>query len=366
MHCYALLARLFSEVGSVGPKPGKCTCLLDTSLHSHLSHLNGGIRFVYNPDSLKDTLFPDHKSRSLTATGSSDSSGMDVDEPAGTAADDGVSDVKQPPSLFVHTRSETFLIYPQSKASPSPPSSDDKENTQDAAGGWRYAIAVVSHTPPAVIHKPSDTSVSTPVEAPAPSPSAAEEAPEATKDASSSEGSVVDMSISPSESSKPSINGDVLEPVTETGPSTAEDRTADATETEDKDAKQEKTASTEESTTTAKTTEDGIEKADETGGKAQTKPAAADKSAEDQIEPAPTKTAEAQSMPPKEPVSKKPQPTLQVLQRDLSAEQFIFDEDGVGVVSTDVENGAQKGWKIEVKSWRLAGVDALPLIQTVV
>ena len=56
---------------------------------------------------------------------------------------------------------------------------------------------------------------------------------------------------------------------------------------------------------------------------------------------------------------------LQVLQRDLVAEQFVFDEDGVGIVGNDVENGARKGWKIEVRSWRLAGADALPLIRTV-
>ncbi|KAI0791941.1 hypothetical protein C8Q75DRAFT_610481 [Abortiporus biennis] len=52
--------------------------------------------------------------------------------------------------------------------------------------------------------------------------------------------------------------------------------------------------------------------------------------------------------------SAKETPTLQVLQRDLLEDNLDFADDGVSVLSSEVENGMRRGWKIEVKCWRFA------------
>lgn len=46
--------------------------------------------------------------------------------------------------------------------------------------------------------------------------------------------------------------------------------------------------------------------------------------------------------------------TVQVLQRDLGEDNLDFTEDGLNVLSGEVENGSRRGFKLEVKTWRWA------------
>ena len=129
---------------------------------------------------------------------------MDVEDapvvatPVQAAAEDIVKS-KPPPSLFIHTSSETFLIYPQVVVPRPLASEQDKENGQ-AEGVWRYTIAVVTHSSLARVEREKDAPSVTDV-----SPSNAPAA--SSKEGASEEGE--DMSISPDGSSKQSVNGDV-------------------------------------------------------------------------------------------------------------------------------------------------------------
>ncbi|KIP07126.1 hypothetical protein PHLGIDRAFT_19258 [Phlebiopsis gigantea 11061_1 CR5-6] len=45
---------------------------------------------------------------------------------------------------------------------------------------------------------------------------------------------------------------------------------------------------------------------------------------------------------------------IEVLQRNLTPDDILFDVDGISILSHDVENGMRKGWKIEARTWRWA------------
>lgn len=202
-------------------------------------------------------------------------------------------------SVFAHTKTETFLIFPQ-----------------EDAGFLRYTIAVIVH---------SQTKVDgTNAEEKEPSPDG-----------------VADMSMSPSESSKTG------EAAAVGAPAPVEKAQTDTAEAGG-DNDEAKAATMKQAGDVAKS-EDAVEMKEAQDRESVDKPA----------EPAPT--VEDVAVPKKQSEPSK----LQVLQRDLTAEQFIFELDGIGVVSNEVENGARKGWKMEVRSWRLAGADAVPLMQTV-
>lgn len=49
--------------------------------------------------------------------------------------------------------------------------------------------------------------------------------------------------------------------------------------------------------------------------------------------------------------------TLEVLQRNVGQGDLLFDAEGISVLSSQVENGMRKGWKIEARSWRWATED---------
>ena len=51
--------------------------------------------------------------------------------------------------------------------------------------------------------------------------------------------------------------------------------------------------------------------------------------------------------------------TLKVLQKDITEGNLDFTEDGLNVLSRDVENGSRRGFKLEVKTWRWAGMDII-------
>lgn len=46
--------------------------------------------------------------------------------------------------------------------------------------------------------------------------------------------------------------------------------------------------------------------------------------------------------------------TIEVLQRNLTPDDILFDADGISILSHEVENGMRKGWKIEARTWRWA------------
>ena len=46
--------------------------------------------------------------------------------------------------------------------------------------------------------------------------------------------------------------------------------------------------------------------------------------------------------------------TLEVLQRNLGQDDITFDTEGINILSSHIENGLRKGWKMEAKSWRWA------------
>ena len=56
---------------------------------------------------------------------------------------------------------------------------------------------------------------------------------------------------------------------------------------------------------------------------------------------------------------KAPSKTLKVLQKDITEQNLDFTEDGLNVLSRDVENGSRRGFKLEVKTWRWAGMDII-------
>lgn len=290
-----------------------------------------------------------------------------------------------PPSLFIHTSSETFLIYPQGVAAQSSENDNslEKENAQVGVGSasvWRYTIAVVVRAPPKNAQKdelvlsPADASPvppTPPADVAAIATTAASPAPPAEPAKEAAVDDSEDMSISPSESSKPSVNGDA-EPAAETAGLPGEEKAGEA--------RLEQPAAVNESAAEAANDEEqGKETTAEDASKTRVDGSAEEEraeldSAEDAARPSAAESKPVsgslpdQLRPPslKERAPKKLLSALQVLQRNLTEEELVFDADGVGVVSKEVENGARKGWKIEAKSWRVAGADALPLIETVV
>ncbi|OBZ73789.1 hypothetical protein A0H81_06424 [Grifola frondosa] len=77
-------------------------------------------------------------------------------------------------------------------------------------------------------------------------------------------------------------------------------------------------------------------------------------------DPSPTEPAEVEALPP--PPSTPPQVNgvdaddsagpIQILHRDLGEENFEFLEDGINILSSEVENGMRKGWSIEARQWK--------------
>lgn len=55
-------------------------------------------------------------------------------------------------------------------------------------------------------------------------------------------------------------------------------------------------------------------------------------------------------------------PPIQVLQKNLTENDLLFDTDGISILSSDVENGMRSGWKIEAKTWRWADESLISLV----
>lgn len=66
--------------------------------------------------------------------------------------------------------------------------------------------------------------------------------------------------------------------------------------------------------------------------------------------------------PPSEVPHEKPQgnrkTTIHVLQQGIGEDNLDFAEDGVNVLSDEVENGSRRGFKLEVKTWRWTDLDS--------
>lgn len=60
------------------------------------------------------------------------------------------------------------------------------------------------------------------------------------------------------------------------------------------------------------------------------------------------------SVPRRAPAQRRIVKTLEILQRNVGREDMLFEADGISILSSQVENGMRKGWKIEARSWRWA------------
>lgn len=266
--------------------------------------------FVYNPESLKVVLFPTRSTSSRTLE---DGPRMDLDDASAGNPTPAHDDTSLPPTVFAHTKTETFVIFPQASAA---------EDADLLAGSsLRYTIAVIVHS-----HTQSGDSVAVVDHSIREAPAKTEAPKEPSPDG------VADMSMSPSEAA--GLAGP---------PEKAQTGAAEV-------------GSGKDDAVIAKQAGEG-DKSDHAAEKEARGPDSIDK-----LKPVGSAITVQDTMAPKK---KSESSKLQVLQRDITAEQFIFELDGIGVVSNEVENGARKGWKMEVRSWRLAGADALPLMQTV-
>lgn len=348
---------------------------------------------------VKAALFPDkdgeqlRKKRRLSSPLSTENAPQVDEHSAESAADAPVDLDTKLPSVYIHTNSETFLIYPQ----PGVLSSDDKENVAQGANSaptarsssevnCRYAIALVSRTP-AGQHKDAKTDSNTTmavedVQGPAGSPAAitttsttspaisAARATSASKE--QADDGDVDMSISPSGSSKSSVNGDASKvDAADSADAAKKDAAPDQESAEKETPGPAKDFTAASSPKASLETSEGVQK---DGVASEDKPAPTETvkliAEQDTKEAAPVpSSADAEKStvpngaalsvstkdkPVRKPVREKTL-SLQVLQRNLVSSQFVFDTDGIGIVSEEVENNARKGWKIEAKSWRLAG-----------
>lgn len=378
-------------------------------------------RFEYNPDSLRVVLFPTNsnkpRARSRTPVDNTDTA-MDIDDAPATTADPAPAETK-PPSVFAHTRTETFLIYPQIALTSSPADPSSSSSSSDSAEGstvLRYTIAVVSRTQLSTgtstsSQESEDTAASMAVDASAPATSSpaphsvsagvpgpsepappsdtskSSEAAEPLKVPTSKEQSqspddgMADMSMSPSEAPKTPVKESSEkqeQPEGSAGEKISVEKVPDGKADENaKDEDKESTVRSEEATPTAEvkaaTSEGGVAEdvkkgeAEPEAAPVSTTSASTEKDGDKPTEQSSANEVESPATRPSPPPPKQEYlTTLQVLQRDLTPEQFVFDVDGVGVVSNDVEDGVRKGWKMEVRSWRLAGAEASSLIRTVV
>ncbi|GJE93875.1 hypothetical protein PsYK624_100400 [Phanerochaete sordida] len=326
------------------------------------------VGFKYNCEVVKRILFPaEEPPRKKAKLSDANALQMDVDDepaPASRVSHKG-------PSIVVETLAETFLIHPQEDS----PGSEDKEN---ADGGLRYTISLVHVTqpPPPSPEKAVDTE-STPDQATAtqsaqhadaaaePSVPASDEkgpAP-ATTEAAPKEAEVFTNAQLPVES-KPdeapaapdasssdpapaAIAGPNPEPPkTVDGEAKSVDGAADAPKegdepTKDQPVESDKAAPTESKATPAESQPPEakpVEPAKEQSAAAEEDVSMADATSE----PAPSKT---------------PLTTLEVLQRNAAQADLLFDDDGISVLSNQVENGMRKGWKLEARSWRWASAE---------
>ena len=291
----------------------------------------------------------------------------------------------KPPCIYAHTKTETFLIYPQMTLATDHPASSNNPAVEPQPSFLRYTIAVVTRTPipipksdsngPAIaaiqpVSASAQSDVSPPpstIPIPEATSSAVDESdnskkPLAAEPSASKEQSpdgVADMSMSPSEAPKT--------PVKEQGGDVVKEKENDVV-VDDKDGdKVTRNAAAAEATTVMEkvekkaeegpTAEDVLKSAEEVESEKKDEPTGKESPSSIEVKelPAPLPA----TPPPKTEYLTK----LQVLQRDILQEQFVFDNDGVGVVSDVVENGERKGWKMEVRSWRLAGEEVGSLIE---
>ncbi|KAL1940862.1 hypothetical protein VTO73DRAFT_7903 [Trametes versicolor] len=250
------------------------------------------IGFKYHPDALRDVLFPQPAAESRPSkrrkVGASPENA--TSEPATDAgSDDGLSEQR---AVVVETMWESFLISQRGQI-PSGEGESDKENAGDSGdgGGRRYVIAVLTNA--------GGTSGKLPRPRPKAQDSQQQSVPAPdTQEAPKPNGvhtheSALPVTDAPTPTPSITENGSTLTPLPE--------------------APQEvpvNGASKEPTPTPSKASDESTEATDDANG------------------------------------------PIQILHHNLSEENFEFLPDGIHVLSSEVENGMRKGWKLQAQQWK--------------
>lgn len=254
--------------------------------------MTSGSSFKYHPDALRDVLFPQPAAESRPSkrrkVGASPENA--TSEPATDAgSDDGLSEQR---AVVVETMWESFLISQRGQI-PSGEGESDKENAGDGSdgGGRRYVIAVLT------------TAGGTAGKLPRPRSKAQDSQEQAvpTSDAlvvskpNGVQTHETTLPVTDTTIPTPSIteNGSTLTPL----PDALQDAPANG-------------ASKEPTPTPSKASDESTEATDDANG------------------------------------------PIQILHHNLSEENFEFLPDGIHVLSSEVENGMRKGWKLQAQQWK--------------
>lgn len=345
-------------------------------------------RFKYNPNAVRNVLFPgafhDTNGRPQKKPRLSDSNVRRMDVDGEPSAADAEPAVKKSPSIIIETSLETFLIAPQNDDSPE--DKGDKENaadiTMEQSRNQKYTISLVrvSKRPPEDTPVPlsnGDVSQDSLEEAKADAPQSNVERPK--------EPPVSEVASEPATITEPAAKQDTEVQETEsTEPGTGSTGPAGASQATALSGQQSVEPSTAETKVTG--VEAGAPMVQEGSEPTTDKPNSptpldnpsstpGPATSSDTVKP-PTETAPLESegstartatavqskgdtVKPTSYVrrkegSSKRTTTLEVLQRNVSEDQFLFDDDGIGILTDKIEDGMRKGWKIEARSWRRA------------
>lgn len=257
-------------------------------------------------------------------------------------------------SVVIETLAETFLISPQAV---------DVQDKENAVSSRRYTVFLVNRQSTKPVQSKLDSGATPTVpagvltetgkEQPKTTSSTAKSPAEEPSSDDKTTGAVaVDAGLPTSD-----VNGVSQSSADEASTKTAED-TSMAADAPDTKASPEPHASKAPSTGGSSTPMD-LETPEprSEGPSSPTPPAKAESPAVMEVE---AQETEAQLAPP-EPESKEI-PPIQVLQKNLTEDDLLFDTDGISILSSDVENGMRSGWKIEAKTWRWADESLISLV----
>ncbi|EKM50690.1 uncharacterized protein PHACADRAFT_264097 [Phanerochaete carnosa HHB-10118-sp] len=328
------------------------------------------VGFKYDSGVVKSTLFSvDERPRKKAKLSDSNALQMDVDCESATASVEPA--LTKRPSIIIETIAETFLIHPQDGFY----SIEDKENATSAADdSLKYTISLVH------ISEPLPTS---------PKDAVASEL--ASDKAATTKSSAQLQHPQQSEISRASSSG--TKDSTASRPTATESKDAEVAAQEPKGGPSESrqtsvplsspAAIAAPSSEPSKATEDdskvgsevagvlqvgGVPASDLSAGSNKVAPAETKaNSTESKLpearidEPAKEQSAAVEEVPMTEaseivPPSTEPKSvvTLEVLQRNVGQADLHFDADGISILSSQVDNGMRKGWKIEARTWRWA------------
>ncbi|CAL1714111.1 unnamed protein product [Somion occarium] len=313
------------------------------------------ISYEYHPSGLKAALFPlsgdesetdsrARKRRRLSAESSQKQ--VEVDTKDGSRTSSGRS-------VLLQTSCEIFVLQPQTKL---PVGEQNKENIEDEVQKPhpRYSISLVTREPSSPDQAPNDSADSVPATEPSKTSDVPmlgsdvdtrpPKAPVKPTDSSQAVPSIESTTTPSTEGTKPDlgahVNGNHVISNTDAPMSDAVPSTGNS------DASLHPTASLAE----------GGDSVGATSNSYKTEAKVPTSGAKTEPTSAPTVNAFTPLLSSAKARDRQlPQKTvLQVLQQDLTEDNFIFAEDGVSILSSDEENGIRKGFKLEVRTWRWA------------